>query len=65
MRAPELIAKFNEVIRLTQDAWRYEGLVEADEDFDSDKLKKSEDKHDEANAAAAEFCKLLSANDAG
>jgi hypothetical protein len=65
MRAPELISKFNEVLRLTQDAWKYDGILEGEDDQNPTKLKKSQEKHAAANAAAKEFQQLLSDNDPG
>lgn len=59
MRASELIEKFNEALRLTQDAWKYDGLLEADETWNPTKLKKSQEKHAAADAAAKEFREML------
>lgn len=63
MRAVELIEKFNEVIRLTRDAWLYDGRLEGIENINPVKLKRSQDKHAEADAAAKAFCQLLSDNE--
>jgi hypothetical protein len=60
MRATELIEKFNEVIRLTQDAWRLDGLLQGEGSLSPTKLERSKLKHQQASQATKEFCALLS-----
>jgi hypothetical protein len=63
MRAVELIERFNEAIRLTQDAWKYDGWIEGLHNEEPVRFKRSRDKHEAADAAAKAFCKLLSDNE--
>jgi hypothetical protein len=63
MRAAELIEKFNAVMRLTQDAWMYDGRLESEDAWTPTKLQRSKEKHEAAEAAAKEFCQLLSDNE--
>jgi hypothetical protein len=63
MRATELIERFNEVIRLTQDAWKYDEWLEWTKDESLAKLRRVQEKHAAANAAAKAFCRLLSDNE--
>jgi hypothetical protein len=57
MRSTELIEKFNEVLRLKQRAWEYDNSKRG---FRSGVvLEAIATKHGEAEAAAQEFCQLL------
>jgi hypothetical protein len=63
MSATELIERFNHVLRLTQDAWQYDGRLQGMGNTDLAKIEKLRIKLQTAEAAAEEFCQLLSDNE--
>jgi uncharacterized protein YihD (DUF1040 family) len=63
MRATELIERFNEVIQLTQKAWRYEGQLNGEGNMTLAKDERLKKLHEAAETAAEEFCQLLSDNE--
>jgi hypothetical protein len=63
MRATELIEKFNEVLRLTQEAWRLDGRLDGEANMSLAAIERLKKLHEAAEAAAEEFCQLLSDNE--
>jgi hypothetical protein len=63
MRATELIEEFNRVMRLTQRAWEYQGVLFGDDEAKPDQFERLDAQRAEADRAAAEFCRLLSDNE--